>query len=168
MPVCVPVIGGHGCYQHGLNCPSPGKKPLIFSSEYHQRLPTDQEIRQWWAKWPVANVAIITGNISKNLAVLDADDESAIELVNRMCSEILSKIPTVLSQRGGRHFYFSNSVVSTSITVRGYHLDVRADGVYIVAPPSIGPNGARYQWIKRPELGKFPQIPQQLVDFIVG
>jgi hypothetical protein len=168
IPICVPVVNGRGCYQHGSNCPSPGKKPLVFSSEYHQRLPTEQEIRQWWAKWPLANIAIITGRVSKNLVVLDADDDSAIELINKMCSEMLSKISIVLSQRGGRHFYFSNSIIQTGVAIRGYHLDVRADGVYIIAPPSIGPNGVRYQWIKCPELGKFPSMPQQLIDFVVG
>ncbi len=168
IPICTPIINGRGCYQHGPNCPSPGKKPLIFSEEYHNRLSTEYEIRQWWARWPLANIAIITGSISKNLVVIDADDNSSIELINKLCSGMLSKIPTVLSQRGGRHFYFSNSMIQTGIAIHGYHLDVRASGVYIIAPPSIGQNGSRYQWIKYPELGKFPTMPQPLIDFIVG
>ena len=49
------------------------KKSLIKWEEYQKRLPTEQEIIDWWAKFPEANVGIVTGLIS-GLVVIDIDD----------------------------------------------------------------------------------------------
>jgi hypothetical protein len=47
----------------------------------------------------------------------------------------------------GRHEWFAYTCPIPSTTSRiGPGLDVRADGGYVVAPPSIHPNGRRYTW----------------------
>ena len=41
-------------------------------SEFQKRKATPEEIKEWWKKWPDANVAIVTGEISK-VSVVDID-----------------------------------------------------------------------------------------------
>lgn len=53
------------------------------------------------------------------------------------------------------------------------HIDVRAEGGYVVAPPSIMANGARYVWHRKPAVagpGRFrlPALPQILLEIISG
>ena len=54
------------------------KIPLIPWKEFQSRLPTEQEVTEWFDKWPDANIGIITGKIS-NLVVFDLDSEGAVE-----------------------------------------------------------------------------------------
>ncbi len=36
------------------------KKPYISWEEYQKRLPTEEEVKTWWKKYPNANIAVIT------------------------------------------------------------------------------------------------------------
>ena len=46
--------------------------------EFQYRHPTEEEVADWWDKWPDANIGIVTGKIS-NLVVFDLDTEDAVE-----------------------------------------------------------------------------------------
>ena len=48
------------------------KRPAISWSEYQKRKPTEDEVKGWWAQWPDANIALVTGAVS-GLWVLDVD-----------------------------------------------------------------------------------------------
>ena len=54
------------------------KIPLISWKEFQGRLPTEQEVTEWFDKWPDANIGIVTGRVS-NLVVFDLDSEDALE-----------------------------------------------------------------------------------------
>ena len=104
------------------------------------------KIRGWWETWPAANVAIATG---RGLVVLDVDgahdgEESLADLVRALGP----LPPTVECLTGsGRHLYFTTGVeIRPSAGVLGRGLDVRGDGGYVVAPPSLHRTGRRYAW----------------------
>lgn len=61
-------------------------------------------------------------------------------------------------------FYkYPDGVPKVSNRVRIFEgADLRADGGFIVLPPTLHPSGGRYQWVKRDFLGSFPMI---LLDF---
>ena len=41
------------------------KTPLITTwKPYQDRLPTEQEVTQWWTQWPDANIGMATGRLS--------------------------------------------------------------------------------------------------------
>ncbi len=44
-------------------------------------------------------------------------------------------------------------------------MDVRGDGGYVVAPPSIHPNGKAYKW-EVPIKGELPKLPLELFKLI--
>ena len=122
------------------------KKALIKWEPYQQRKSTTDEIKQWWDKWPNANIGIVTGQIS-NLAVIDIDTEEGKEAIQDYLPDSLLT-PTVETPRGGQHIYFRypNAKLSSNTKVIP-GCDLRADPGLIVAPPSIGSNGKQYRWI---------------------
>ncbi len=121
-----------------------GKEPLIDWKEYQSRLPSEEEIRSWWAKWPAANIGVVTGSIS-NLLVVDAD---GVEGINNLLKLGLASKVTSLSGKG-KHLWFKNDpTIRNSASQLAKGLDIRAEGGYIVVPPSVHPNGRRYRWIQ--------------------
>src|SRR5215467_14179668 len=78
------------------------KRPYVKWKQFQDRLPTEKEIREWWKRWPDANVAIVTGRLSKR-TILDCDSaEASKQFVKRFPEAI-----TTRQVRTGRtHFIF--------------------------------------------------------------
>lgn len=58
----------------------PDKKPLIKWTQHQLEKADDQQIRDWWSKWPDANIGVVTGAIS-NFLVVDVDMEKTKGLI---------------------------------------------------------------------------------------
>ncbi len=128
--------------------------------EFQKRKPTEQELRSWWSKWPGANPAVVTGEIS-GLVVLDIDIKH-----NRSSKEF--DIPlTVCSKTGsgGEHVFFKHPkrrVKSTNSQLFGLGVDMKADGGYVVLPPGENNNGS-YEWLVSPEDAEISDAPVWLL-----
>ncbi|MEK7180284.1 MAG: bifunctional DNA primase/polymerase [Patescibacteria group bacterium] len=125
------------------------KVPLVQWAEFQTRLATEDEVKSWWTKWPEANIGVITGKLSK-IAVIDVEAGGDI-----------SKFPstTIIRTGGGGYHLYYQYIPSTPIEnkTRVYPLtDVRGDGGYVVAPPSIHSSGKKYEVLERREMAKFP------------
>jgi hypothetical protein len=100
--------------------------------------------------WPRdGNVGIATGN---GLVVLDIDGGGA-DTLHELEREHgpLPATPTVKTG-GGQHYYLATEgLVANSAGRIGRGIDVRGDGGYVVAPPSIHPSGRRYEWDVHPD-----------------
>lgn len=119
-----------------------GKEPLIPWQEYQKRFASVAEIRKWFADG-TANLGIVTGSVSK-LAVVDLD---GIEGMKCGRSLKLASRATVITGKG-KQLYYKHPGGNVCNAVRKYPgVDIRGDGGYCVAPPSIHPNGKRYQWL---------------------
>ena len=122
------------------------KKPLLSAwAEYQRRVPTEREVRAWWARWPGANIAVLTGAVS-GLIVLDADGEAGLGSVRELG---LPPTLTAVTGGGGRHYYFKHPGGGGTMpnAVRFMPgLDARGDGGYVVVPPSIHLTGTPYAW----------------------
>jgi len=122
------------------------KKPLLISwAEYQKSKPTEDTIKKWWNTWPDANPAIVTGEIS-NLMVVDVDSNRGHEELNKLMPESLIT-PISKTPSGGWHYYFTyrNGLPNKARVFSD--CDIRTDGGYIIAPPSIGKNGKPYAWL---------------------
>jgi hypothetical protein len=104
------------------------------------------------ALWPGndVNFGIATG---RGLVVLDVDDpdgfDSLAELERRF--EALPETASVRTPSGGAHFYFSTRAqIRCSAGRLGAGLDVRGEGGYVVAVPSVLADG-RYEWDNHPD-----------------
>lgn len=125
------------------------KRPLIQWEPLQSARPSAPDIDKWFERWPDANIGIVTGEIS-NLVVLDIDsnhggNDSLKRLEQRF--ELLPVTVEAMTGGGGRHLYFSHPgglIRNRAGIAQG--IDLRSDGGYVVAPPSIHPNGRRYVW----------------------
>jgi putative DNA primase/helicase len=127
----------------------PREKAPLTRHGYKDATTDERTIRSWWRRWPNANVGIATGEAS-GVAVLDVDPragglESLQELIDRHGP--LPQTPTAETGGGGLHYYFAvkGSIRSRKIAPG---LELKAAGGYIVAPPSIHPNGKPYVWLR--------------------
>jgi hypothetical protein len=119
------------------------KKPIIDWKEYQTRYPTDEELEAWFSDGK-NNIAIVTGPISE-IAVLDIDGEEGEESIkqNRL---YLPPTPCVKTGKG-YHYYFKYQDGVRNFTKRYPGIDLRGEGGYVLAPPSIHPSGMRYEWL---------------------
>ena len=135
------------------------KRPLIEWRELQHRRPTEAEITAWWTRWPQANVGIVTGAISGIIA-LDVDEGANLR------GRHMPYTPLVQTGRG-RHYLFRHPGFPVPNAVRiEPGLDVRGDGGYVVAPPSIHPSGKRYEWIVSPEEVEPADPPAWLLELL--
>ena len=75
---------------------------------------------------------------------------------------------TVKTGGGGRHFYFQQShgtAIASGTSVFGSGLDIRADGGFVVAPPSLHASGIRYR-IETPRAALAP-LPESILALLV-
>ena len=142
------------------------KKPLLVWQEFQTRLPSDEELEEWFLRrWPDANLGIVTGALS-GLVVVDADGEAGLAWIKQ-------HLPvTGVYVRTGRgwHAYFRHP--GGNVRNRGRiapEVDIRADGGYVVAPPSLHACGTAYAWLFTPGLGGWDDLePYRLKEFDVS
>ena len=138
------------------------KKPLISWKEFQSRLPTPEEVRGWWTQFPDANLGIVTGSIS-DLLVVDLDDPAAMEAVEAFLPEGLM-VPMVETPRGFHLYFRGERGIGNKVGVFS-HVDVRSEGGYVVAPPSMG---GVYKWDVPLVSADPPAVPPALLEKIKG
>lgn len=142
-PVHTPQPDG-SCSCRRQSCDKTGKHPRI--SQGRNGATTDPDtIGRWWAVWPDANIGIATG-VESGLIVLDVDDGGE-DTIHSSGYEIPDTVEQITGS-GGRHVLFLRPDGGRYRTRVRFApgLDSRADGGYIVAPPSLHASGRRYQW----------------------
>lgn len=135
------------------------KRPLISWKEYQSRYPTEEELKEWFSDGK-NNIAIVTGPIS-NIAVLDIDGEEGMESIknNKL---YLPPAPCVKTGRG-YHYYFKYQDGVRNFAKRYPGIDLRGEGGYVLAPPSLHPSGAIYEWVI-PLEGDLPELPEWVLN----
>jgi len=106
------------------------------------------EIENWWHQNPNYNVAIATGAVS-GIFVIDldgADAEAELRNLEARHAELPATVESITGR--GRHLFFKcpEKPLRSSAGKIASGIDVRANGGYVVAPPSIHPSGKRYCW----------------------
>jgi len=119
------------------------KKPIVSWTQFQKRLPTETEVTGWFTQNPDANIAIITGKIS-NLCVFDLDSDEAQKYADEQGGFPLT-VKAFSSK--GPHYYMAYPDFEVRSSVNpDLKIDIRAEGGYIVAPPSKHGSGATYTW----------------------
>lgn len=93
------------------------------------------------------NLGIRTG-VPSGVFVLDVDGEQGLSSLAEVVKRHGSLPPTQTSTTGkGRHYWFiARGPVPCSVGRIAAGIDIRGDGGYVVAPPSVHPNGTVYRW----------------------
>ena len=127
------------------------KRPLVRWEEFQDRHPSEAEAGGWLRQWPEAGIAVVTGAIS-GLIVVDVDpghrgDES-LEKLEREHGALATTVEC-RTGGGGRHLYFAHPgrLIRNKVGLAP-GIDIRGDGGYVVAPPSLHASGLRYAWVE--------------------
>jgi hypothetical protein len=135
----------------------------------------ESRIRQWWRRWPRAQIGLITG---EHFVVLDVDRKddgpSGLDTLADLGFPFWFEAPTVHTPSGGLHAYFRPPATPIRNTVGkrgrgvGDKLDWRGLGGYVCAPSP----GSGYWWdpycgidmplAEVPE-GLLPRAPERIV-----
>lgn len=145
------------CSCRKKNCSSPGKHPRAEHG-LNDGSKDPKQIALWWKQWPDANLGILTGQAS-GLLVLDVDGVDGKASLQALTAAHGSLPKTLCAKTGrkgtdgkrkGCHYYFRAPVgaaIRNSAGIVGKGLDIRADGGYVVAPPSLHLSGLLYEWL---------------------
>jgi hypothetical protein len=149
------------------------KRPLVAWEPYQHRRPTEALVRSWYRRWPDAGVGIVTGLVSR-LLVLDVDPAHGGEASLQRLSQAHGPLPWTVECHtggGGRHLYFAHpgGVIQNRAGFRP-GLDLRGDGGYVVAPPSVHPSGRPYAWSATgdPARAGIAELPLWLLQTLSG
>lgn len=132
------------------------KSPLIKSTDpFWERLPTKEEVTEWWTTWPWAAIGLACGKLS-GLTVVDCEVEADFNLFG------LEDIETVTAKSGrdGKHYYFKYEPNIPNRVKFAPYYDIRSEKGYIIVPPSPHVCGGKYEWIEpigTIELAPFPE-----------
>lgn len=129
----------------------PGQKTPATPNGFKDASLDAATITQWWEQMPRANIGIATG-ASSGLVVLDIDLDEAkrvngYESFAELAPEGSEQLTLgAVTPRGGTHLYYAHPGHNVQNKAGFLHgLDIRGDGGYILAPPSVV-NGVEYEW----------------------
>lgn len=136
----------------------PDKKPLTQHG-FKDATQTEAVVREYWTRWPDAGIALVTNG----LIVLDFDAKnSGLESKTAM-EKKYGSLPSTRTHRtggGGEHWIYRNpngADLRNTVALAEYRgVDLRANGGYIVAPPSLHQSGRRYEVLDDSEIAPAP------------
>lgn len=168
-------------YDAGFNVmPLQGKRPVMASWDALKDTRSDRNrVEAYFTRNPDSNIGIICGVVS-NLTVVDFDVKAykdkpqQLEAAKQAFLREYRSPLTVKTGGGGYHAYFQYAKGSknhTALQVGALSLDVKTQGGYVAAPPSIHPDTAMpYQWLQEDMdismiaeiMDMLPEIPETL------
>lgn len=146
-----------------------GKQPPpgFLWGKYRDEDATEADVRNWFNVYGdrLTGVGLITG-YAHTICVLDLEsDEDPARF----------DIPETVYARsggGGWHYYFDipnmKGAQLPTVDLRKFGItgELRSDGTYTTMPPSIHPNGKKYEWVVPLGSKKLAPIPQWLLDYV--
>jgi putative DNA primase/helicase len=151
-----------GCSCGDVACGNIGKHPRTINGLKNATTDEDQ-VRAWWAKWPDANIGLRCGG-QERLVILDVDDPDA---ATTLPAPLPATYTTQTGRNGGsgRHYWYRLPDGVTLTNSRGAlpdKIDIRGDGGYVIAPPSLHATGERYRVAERRKIAELPAMIVQL------
>ena len=143
----------------------PDKKPYISWRDYQKVRATQEQIKLWWREYKDAQIGIVTGQIS-NIVVVDLDAAEGITSFDKLDDGQ----PTVCSKTGsgGCHYFYAMPKEEDEAKLlrnfaRRMGIDLRANGGYVVVPPSQNQKG-QYEWRISPDNQNPSDCPVWVID----
>lgn len=119
-------------------CQPGGKEPATRHG-FRDASTDPARIRTWWHRRPAANVAIATGSPGPDVLDVDQHGRAGNGFTAYRCltqAKVLDgTLAIVATPHGGLHLYFTGTAQASGRLIR-HHLDFKAAGGYVLAPPS--------------------------------
>lgn len=129
-------------------------------------------VRDYWIKHPKANIGIACGSPSNGLLVIDLDTGDAKDGMHTLAEwqaahGELPETAESITGGGGRHLLYRTDRTNIHPSTNSeLGVDIRCDGSYIVAPPSVHPSGELYEWWASPEDVGIATADGRVYDFV--
>lgn len=146
-----------------------GKKPALSHWAHLQsRAATSPTIDLWNSTGLLENVGIICGAVSGNLAVIDLDGAAAVNRFEAIFPELTDTYAVRSGSGQGKHFYyFCDRLPPTTLYKHpGGNFELRANGMYVVAPPSVHPDSLRNYTVAQETDIRHVSDLQQVVELL--
>jgi len=108
-----------------------------------------EQIAAWWTRWPTANIGIACG--PTGVVVIDLDGPEGIAAWRELLAAHPDTAPTLTARTGGKglHLFWlapADRPLGNSAGKIAPKIDSRGRGGYVLAAPSVHPNGTPYRW----------------------
>lgn len=155
------VRSDRSCTCGKVNCDDVGKHPWTRNGFKDASIDPDT-IRNMFRGKSDANIGIATGLVS-NLLVVDWDPRN-----DGQRPDTLPETMEVLTGGGGGHLYFRTDVALRSKTSVKPGIDIKADGGYVVAPPSRHASGRNYEWEVEHHFEdiELAEVPEAVISYL--
>ncbi|WP_153721776.1 bifunctional DNA primase/polymerase [Sporosarcina cascadiensis] len=175
------VFNWHVFPVHGLNagnctcgnskCKQIAKHPITHNG-LKAATNNIETIKQWWGTdFPGANIAIRTGRES-GIFVLDVDihkvdGRETLRELEKTHGPLPDTIESITGSGGSHYFFNYQEGIGNKVNFQP-GLDIRGDGGYIVAAPSVHETGSCYEWelSSRPLEIPIADAPRWLTDLL--
>ena len=151
------------------DCSSPGKHPRTQHG-FKDATTDSSQIQRWLKRFSHANWGIQTGSQS-GLIVVDIDGKNdGYASLEKLSQKPWPKAPVVKTGNGEHRYFKIPDEYNLSSSTNLYKgIDIRAEGGYIVAPPSIHVNSKVYEWDSQLNLFNtpLPELPDWLLNQIL-
>lgn len=150
---------------------APNRKTPAIKNWRNAATTDTEQIKRWWSENPASNIGCPTD--AREHFALDSDVDAAkgkngLETVRQFeaNNDPFPKTTTCRTPRGGEHRHFCGGE-GFARTCTDIHpgVDVRADGGYVLLPPSIV-GGKRYEWIYPPVIYGLAQANDAVRAFL--
>jgi hypothetical protein len=139
-------------------CLEKSKEPAV-SRGFYSATTNPATIRRWFGdSFHHYNLAIRTG-IASGVAVFDIDGPNGAAAAAELEAKFgpLPRTLTAITANGCHLYYRIAEPLESSHGRIGSCLDIQADNVYVVAPPSIHPDGTIYRWGNDAHIAPIPE-----------
>lgn len=128
----------------------PGSKSPLTKHGVKDATADEAQIREWWNRWPTANIGLACGAASGVYVIdIDVDEEKGVngyESIQEIAGSYQNRTITQLTPGGGTHLFYATDNPPANRNGLRPGIDIRGDGYYVVLAPSIHPNGKAYRW----------------------
>lgn len=147
--------------------PVRGKQAAVSWSRFQTERAPFSFAHNWNRAGLLSGVGVVCGAVSGNLVVMDLDGLEAVNTFE-FCFPDLLDTHTVISGSGkGKHLYYFTDEPTQTTRTNGYEL--RSDGCYVVAPPSVHPTSGREYLANWTDVKRVPNlnaVRQWITDMI--
>lgn len=149
-------------------CKDAAKHPLTQQGCKDATQDTQKLVQYFSGDYAIANIGVSTGS-KAGYWVMDVDDIASLSTLEATHGP-LPKTITARTGSGGVHYYFRcppGVTIKNSQSKVAPKIDVRGEGGYVIAPPSVHRSGNRYEWIVSPTEATMADAPAWLLALVI-
>lgn len=128
--------------------PCAGKRPALAWEEFKYKRATPARVSFWLASGRLTNIGVVCGVVSGGLVVIDIDSREACIEFEQTFPALLDTLTVISGSQRGKHYYFYTHVMPSNTWRNG--VELRSDGAYVIAPPSLHPGSGLAYCVDRP------------------